>query len=108
MATAPSFDGTQLCKHVDPEIFFPELPEEYDENHKLIKPTKEDVKEYNDKVQTAKDICARCHFLEPCLEYALKQKDLYGIWGGTTEKERTQIKNRISRQKYKDKQKGAQ
>ena len=43
------------------------------------------------KVNVAKTICNRCTFVEPCLEYALRN-DVLGIWGASTEKERCQIR----------------
>lgn len=32
--------------------------------------------------------CAKCDWIKPCLTLALLQEELYGIWGGTTEKQR--------------------
>lgn len=40
----------------------------------------------------AKAICAQCPVEEPCLEYALADWTLLGIWGGTTPKEREKIR----------------
>jgi WhiB family redox-sensing transcriptional regulator len=98
MATAPSFDGTQPCLKVDPEIFFPELPEGT--------PTSEEKKQYEIEVIAAKAVCAPCPFIEPCLAYALKTPNTYGIWGATDERDRKRIKKQASRQKSLDKQKG--
>ena len=39
----------------------------------------------------AKAICADCPYKVRCLEYALKNHE-QGIWGGTTERERTTIR----------------
>lgn len=36
----------------------------------------------------AKAICAECPVAAECLEYALDTPERYGIWGGTSEKER--------------------
>jgi WhiB family redox-sensing transcriptional regulator len=91
MATAPSFDGTQLCLTVDPEIFFPELPEE--------KPTAEEKKRYELDISIAKSICSSCPFIDPCLEYALKTPNTYGIWGATDERDRRRIKKQLGRKK---------
>ena len=74
MTIAPSFDGTQLCMQVDPELFFPE-----------------DVKGMKAEILHAKNVCNKCHFIQPCLEYALKN-DVVGVWGATTEKERWNIR----------------
>ncbi len=37
---------------------------------------------------TARAICTTCFVRPNCLEYALADRDLVGIWGGTTEAER--------------------
>lgn len=75
LATAP-FDGTQICKEVDPEIFF---PEDYDDRKAVIE---------------AKGICNSCPLTTSCLKYALTDKSLDGIWGGTTPNERRNIRRR--------------
>lgn len=76
---APFFDGSQVCSQVDPELFFPD--------NKL---------DAAKKIKTVRPLCASCEFRKPCLEYALKHKDLYGIWGGFTEQERKRMR-RIKR-----------
>jgi WhiB family redox-sensing transcriptional regulator len=58
------------CRGVDPDIFYPATDEEAVE---------------------AKAICAQCPVLEPCLEYALANRERDGIWGGATERERRRI-----------------
>ena len=76
---APYFDGSQVCTQVDPELFFPETPEGAKANLRRIKP-----------------ICNACQFKDPCLEYALNDASLQGIWAGTTETDR----RRLRRAKY--------
>jgi len=46
----------------------------------------------------AKSLCTRCDAKGECLEFALATREKYGIWGGTTEKER----RRILRRRTKD------
>lgn len=41
--------------------------------------------------QDARRVCATCKVREPCLQYALKLPDCYGIWGGTSEEERRRL-----------------
>lgn len=36
----------------------------------------------------AKSICASCSVAKDCLEYANDNKELFGVWGGLTPKER--------------------
>jgi len=40
--------------------------------------------------KAARDVCARCIVQEQCLEYALSDPDAraWGVWGGTTPRER--------------------
>ena len=72
---APFFDGSQVCSQIDPELFFPE-----------------DKLDAQQKIKVVRPICQSCEFKNPCLEYALKHKDLYGIWGGFTEQERKSMR----------------
>jgi hypothetical protein len=39
----------------------------------------------------AKQICRRCPFRAPCLEYSLRENQKYGIWGGLDERQRRAI-----------------
>ncbi len=64
-----------LCNQTDPEVFFPER---------------------NESPKEAKRICATCPVREECLESALKNKEQFGIWGGTTARERSKLKRRIA------------
>lgn len=38
--------------------------------------------------EEAKLICSRCVVRAECLEYALRSREAYGVWGGLTESER--------------------
>ena len=71
---APYFDGTQPCLDADPEVFFPETPEEVYHSSKI-----------------AKEICGTCAFVELCLDYALSI-DVAGIWAGTTKTDRKRLR----------------
>jgi len=68
---APFFDGSQVCAQVDPELFFPE-----------------NAAEGPVKLRQVRPICNACEFKLPCLEYALSDWEIQGIWAGTTDKER--------------------
>ena len=39
-------------------------------------------------------LCATCPVRAQCLEYALRNKESHGIWGGTTPEERRRIRRR--------------
>ncbi|MGH3500810.1 MAG: WhiB family transcriptional regulator [Nocardioidaceae bacterium] len=41
--------------------------------------------------KTAKAICGRCTVRAECLEYALANEEQYGIWGGTSYKQRLRL-----------------
>jgi WhiB family redox-sensing transcriptional regulator len=72
----PLFDTSDaLCFGEDPEIFMPEGPDH-------VKITRQ-----------AKSICASCPIAKTCLEYAIRNNE-WGIWGGTTMKERAVLKKR--------------
>lgn len=58
------------CRGVDPDIFYPVSDEE---------------------AEPAKAICATCSVREPCLEYALANRERDGVWGGATERERRRM-----------------
>ena len=40
------------------------------------------------RIATAKAICRRCPAIRECLEYALRVREPYGVWGGRSEDER--------------------
>lgn len=44
-----------------------------------------------EREQRAKAICATCPVLQQCREHALAVREPYGVWGGLTEDERTEI-----------------
>ena len=62
-----------LCAQTDPEAFFPEK---------------------GGSTRDAKRICAQCTVRAECLEYALKNDERFGIWGGLSERERRRLKRR--------------
>lgn len=59
------------CLGVDPDLFFPER---------------------GASTAEAKAVCAGCVVREQCLEYALANGEKFGIWGGTSERERRVIR----------------
>jgi WhiB family redox-sensing transcriptional regulator len=44
------------------------------------------------QVAKAKRICAGCQVRSDCLSFALPQRDMQGIWGGTTDDERKKLR----------------
>jgi WhiB family redox-sensing transcriptional regulator len=80
----PSFvqDGTPPCAESDPEIFFSVEP--FDGSKRV-------VETYSYEAE-AKAICAECPYRVACFSYALRLTELQGIWGGTTAKDRVNIR----------------
>lgn len=61
------------CKGSDPEVFFPAR---------------------GDDARPAQAICSSCAVKAACLAYALDNGEHFGIWGGTSERERRRIRRR--------------
>lgn len=68
------------CIGTDPEAFFPDgTPENF-----------------------ARRICNSCPVIVECAEYAIPDHRIRGIWGGMTEKQRKNARERRARQARKD------
>jgi WhiB family redox-sensing transcriptional regulator len=72
----PEWMADGLCAQVDPELFFPEAGA----------PNRE-----------AKAVCAGCEVRSECLAYALAHRERFGVWGGTTERERRRMRRPVVR-----------
>ena len=59
------------CRGLDPAIFFPERGEDE---------------------KPAKAICRTCKVRTECLIYALDSGEKFGVWGGTSERERRRLR----------------
>lgn len=55
------------CRNENPDLFFPERGESSRE---------------------AKDICRPCPVKVECIDYAMRHRITYGIWGGLSERQR--------------------
>jgi WhiB family redox-sensing transcriptional regulator len=62
-----------VCRTVGTDLFFPDVGHE-------------------DQYADAKAVCAVCPVKDPCLQDAL-DGDEYGVWGGTSEAERRQMRD---------------
>jgi WhiB family transcriptional regulator, redox-sensing transcriptional regulator len=60
-----------LCAQIDPDLWFPEKGE---------------------STRAAKEVCAACPVTEECLAYAMTGEIRFGVWGGTSERERKKLK----------------
>src|SRR5712692_1387932 len=59
------------CLGVDPDLFFPER---------------------GASTREAKSVCRSCEVRADCLEYALRNGEKFGIWGGLSERERRRVR----------------
>lgn len=60
-----------VCATVDPELWYPEK---------------------GGSTQEAKFLCSRCPVAARCLEYALANQEVWGVWGGLSGRERRSLK----------------
>lgn len=72
----PPWMADALCAETDPDAFFPEQ---------------------GASVAAAKAVCARCLLQAKCLDYALANGERFGVWGGTSEKDRQAMRPRRRR-----------
>jgi WhiB family transcriptional regulator, redox-sensing transcriptional regulator len=47
--------------------------------------------------KAARALCSECCVKAECLEYALERKEAFGVWGGTSERDRRKIRKEHSR-----------
>lgn len=67
----PEWVADGLCAQTDPELFFPEK---------------------GASTRSARSVCAACPVRAACLEYALTNNELVGVWGGTSVQERIALR----------------
>jgi WhiB family redox-sensing transcriptional regulator len=70
--TVPRFDGQAACAEIGGDDWFPEPGDT--EWHR------------------AKRICAGCEIRVECLAWALATREQYGVWAGTTPRQRRRIR----------------
>lgn len=82
---APDRDGTGdwtergSCRQTDPELFFPDRSATH-------------------FAREAKQVCRTCAVTAECLEYALTNREEYGVWGGLSARERNALLKRNATQ----------
>jgi WhiB family redox-sensing transcriptional regulator len=69
-----------ICRDTDPELFFP------------VGSTGQALLQ----IARAKEVCDECTVRTECLEFAIETNQDTGIWGGTSEEERRQIRREIA------------
>lgn len=83
---------TARCSEVDPDLFTPM------DKYKDLKGGSRGKSQYINE-GAAKQICSTCPLKVECLVYAL-EADQIGIWGGTTDRERQNMKRRVGSNSY--------
>lgn len=68
----PSWQDLAACAGEDADLFFPERGQ---------------------SLEAARAICNRCVVKAACLQYALDHHEKFGVWGGTSERERRRLRN---------------
>src|SRR4051794_29089636 len=63
------------CYGIDPEVFFPA---------------------WEAAAGLALSYCNACSIREPCLAWALKNRERYGVWGGLPEQQRRRISRHVA------------
>ena len=58
--------------------------------------------ERGESAESARRVCARCPVREPCLDYAITNRIVYGVWGGLTGRERRALQSRWVRASRRD------
>lgn len=74
--------SSALCAEIDPDLWFPQAIEQG------LRKSSYEAANY------AKSVCARCPLAFPCLITAIRNKEEHGIWGGSTPRERKNIKTK--------------
>jgi WhiB family redox-sensing transcriptional regulator len=71
----PAWQQNAACRGADVSIFFPVLGE---------------------STAPAKALCGTCPVAEPCRAYAVDNPGTHGVWGGTSQGQRSVLRNGVS------------
>jgi WhiB family redox-sensing transcriptional regulator len=75
LAATTYWRSAAACRSCDPDLFFP------------VSSSERAV----EQVAKAKEICARCPVQPECLAFALRTRQVHGVWGGMSEEERFRL-----------------
>jgi len=84
MRTQMDWRARAACRHIDPELFFPE-----GSAGPALQAT-----------ELAKRICGTCPVQAWCLRWALDNGAAFGVWGGFTEGERRDLRHALAQSRY--------
>lgn len=81
---ATDWRATGACASADPELFFPLAT---------------GVAVAAGQVRKAQRICAGCEVRQQCLDFAMRNGEMHGVWGGTTPEERIRARRALLRRR---------
>lgn len=79
------------CVSADPDLFFPVATGEAGAR----------------QAAAAQRICDRCQVRRQCLEYAMSNGQMHGVWGGTTAEERVRVRRQRASARRRARQRSA-
>ena len=78
---ATDWRAAGACRSADPELFFPIAT---------------GVAVTATQVMKAQRICAGCGVRQQCLDFAMQNGEVHGVWGGTTPEERVRARRALA------------
>lgn len=91
------------CRLLPPEIFFPIIFNE--ETGEEIIDDGQGVGDTSDCYEEARAVCRICPVRGDCLDYALREKERYGCWGGMIPIERLRVERKGRRDRLRERRK---
>lgn len=79
--SSEGWEAAARCRDHDPALFFG--PNRFEPKRERLAREAE-----------AKAVCATCPALQACREYALRNGEIYGVWGGLGEADRRELLER--------------
>lgn len=73
-----SWRQAAACRYADPDLFFPISS----------------AGKAAEQIAIARTYCEHCLVARFCLDFALRTRQVHGVWGGTTEEERSRLLRR--------------
>jgi WhiB family redox-sensing transcriptional regulator len=71
LVTPPQWSEGAVCAQTDPEVFYPDK---------------------GGSTTAAKRICRGCPVMAECLQYAVDNRETFGVWGGLSPRERQALR----------------
>lgn len=78
----PEFFADAKCRDMPTEFFYPDPKDQH---------------AFDAKAREARKFCEDCPVIDECLNYAIENGLVWGVWGGTSERERRRMVKRYRR-----------